>query len=172
MGRRAPLRSLLLTTGVVVPLAAVVIALAHGPWTAAPPADGAPRGGAREIAVRVHAWGFSPKVVRVGPGETVRFLVRSDDIAHGFAINELHMNLPLRPGREVRSPSVEMTLPEGTYAIHCSVFCGLGHPSMKARLVVGTPPPPPGARAPWIASLLTAGAVAAFSLVAGLRRRR
>jgi heme/copper-type cytochrome/quinol oxidase subunit 2 len=55
-----------------------------------------------------------------------------------------------------------MTLPEGTYTIHCSVFCGLGHPSMKAKLVVGAPPPAPGSALPWLASAAALAAAAVF----------
>ena len=166
------LRSLLLTAGVVALLGAGVVWVAHGPEGAvATPGDVAPDG-IREVAVHVHAWGFSPRVIRVRPGERVRFVAVTDDIKHGLAINELGVNLQLVPGRAVRSPPVTVTLPEGTYAIHCSTFCGLGHPTMKARLVVGTPPPAPGARAPWLASLATVAAGAAFAAVVSLRRRR
>jgi heme/copper-type cytochrome/quinol oxidase subunit 2 len=99
--------------------------------------------------------------------------VRSEDIAHGFAINELGLNLQPRHGREARSPAVEVNLPEGTYAIHCSVFCGLGHPSMKAKLVVGAPGPAPGRRAPWVASALAVAAVVGLALaVNGAAGRR
>jgi cytochrome c oxidase subunit II len=120
--------------------------------------------GTREIVVRAHTWGFSPRVVRVRPGETVRFVASSEDMRHGFAIGPLGVNLALHPGREVRSAEVGVTLPEGIYTIHCSVFCGLGHPSMKAKLVVGVPPPAPGGAMPWIASLAVSVLVAAFAI--------
>ena len=69
---------------------------------------------------------------------------------------------PLAPGRDTRSPAVKVDLPEGIYPIHCSVFCGIGHPSMKARLVVGAPRPALGSRLPWIASVLSAPAAVGF----------
>lgn len=166
MGVRPALRSLALTAAVVAPLAAAVVWLVHAPGVVGSAPDGAGPDGVREIAVRVHAWGFSPRVVHVKPGQTVRFVARSEDIQHGLAINELGVNLPLAPGGAVRSAAVAVDLPEGVYAIHCSVFCGLGHPSMKAKLVVGTPRPAPGAAAPWIASLLAAGMVAGAAAAA------
>lgn len=166
-------RALLATAGAVAPLVAAVIWMAGGLATAVPPADAPAAGPVREIAVAVHAWGFSPRVVRVRPGQAVRFVVRSEDITHGFAINELGLNLPLRPGEEARSPVVDVRLPEGTYTIHCSTFCGLGHPSMKAKLIVGAPGPAPGASAPWIASVLAAAAViAVVRLASGGAGRR
>jgi heme/copper-type cytochrome/quinol oxidase subunit 2 len=132
-------------------------------WVPARRAVGAD--GVGEIAMRAYTWGFDQKIVRVNPNDLVRFRVQSEDIQHGFAINELGINLQLVPGREVRSPAVRAALPEGRYTIHCSIFCGLGHPSMKATLVVGNPGPAPASRLPWIASVLTliaAGAFAAF----------
>lgn len=171
-GQTPLLRSLLLAAGAVALLGAGIVWVAYGPDSeVATTRDVAP-GDAREVAVHVHAWGFSPNVIRVRPGERVRFVAVTDDIKHGLAINELGVNLQLVPGRPVRSPIVDVTLPEGTYAIHCSAFCGLGHPAMKARLVVGTPPPAPAARAPWLASLVSVAAVAAFAVVVGLGRRR
>jgi len=165
-------RSLLLTAGAVTFLGAAIVWTAYGPdEIAASPGDG-PGDGAREIAVHVHAWGFSPKVIRVRPGERIRFVALSDDIKHGLAINELDVNLQLVPGREVRSPTVTVTLPEGTYPIHCSAFCGMGHAAMKARLVVGAPGPPPGALAPWVASVVSVAAVVMFALAVGTRGHR
>lgn len=161
-----PLRALLLTAGAVLPLGAAIITAAYAPWRAGTTAGAVTAEGTREIAVHAHAWGFHPGVIRVRAGERVRFAARTDDIKHGFAINELDVNLQLLPEREVRSPAVEVNLPEGTYAIHCSAFCGMGHPAMKARLVVGTPRPSPRARAPWLASLVSLAVVVGFGWLA------
>jgi cytochrome c oxidase subunit 2 len=155
-------RALLLAVVTVSGLAAVVIGTVHVLAGAGSGGEGVLRDGVREITLRGYTWGFSPSVLRVGPGERVRFVVESEDMHHGFAISELGLNLQLGPGRSARSPVVTVDLPEGVYAVHCSVFCGLGHSSMKARLVVGAPPPPPGRIAPWIAS------VAAVAVAAGL----
>lgn len=157
-------RALLLTTAAALPLVAAILWMAGALSAAVEPGRGA-GSGPREIPIRVHAWGFSPSVVRVAPGQQVRFVVVSDDIRHGFAINELNLNLQLRPGQEARTPAVDVNLPEGTYVIHCSTFCGLGHPSMKAKLIVGDPGPAPGARAPWLASLVALAAVVGLALV-------
>jgi cytochrome c oxidase subunit 2 len=166
IGVRAGVRSLLATTAAAIPLVALVGWGALGP--AGGVSDGAGRAGEtpREIAVHVYAWGMSPRVIRVDPGESVRFVVSTDDIMHGFAINELGVNLALRPGHAVPSPAVTVGLLEGSYPIHCSVFCGLGHSAMKARLVVGRPGPAPASRAPWLASAAGLAFVAVFTAVA------
>lgn len=166
-------RVLLLTTAAVALLWAGILWAVYAPPGAVPGSGGGGRvdDGVREIRVRVHAWGFSPRVVRVNPGDTVRFYVVSDDIQHGFAINEMGLNLQLVSGREVRSPTVQINLPAGKYAIHCSTFCGLGHPSMKASLIVGNPGPALGGTAPWIASFLALAASAVFAMFAAGRRQ-
>ena len=155
-------RPLGLTVAAVAALGAAAVWAAYGLAGVIPAGDDVTRNGVRQVTIHGHAWGFSPNVIRVAPGETVQFIVRSEDLRHGFSINELGVNLPLAPGRDTRSPVVKVDLPEGIYPIHCSVFCGIGHPSMKARLVVGTPPPAPSSRLPWIASLLSAAAAVGF----------
>ena len=126
--------------------------------------------GVKDVSVHARAWGFTPRVIHVEPGDTVRFRVVSDDIKHGFAINELGLNLQLAADREVRSPEVKIALPPGKYTIHCSTFCGLGHSTMKASLVVGDPPEGVAGRAPWLASLLTLAAAASFAAFVARRR--
>lgn len=160
------LRAALLTVLGVAPLGALIVVAVRG----FPAGDSAVEevlgDGPREIALRAYAWGFSPRVVRVNPGDTVRFLVESEDIGHGFAINELGLNVQLRPEKQTRTRSVKIEIPEGTYTIHCSVFCGLGHAAMKAHLIVGNPGPPPGTALPWIASLAGLAGFAAFAVYA------
>ena len=167
---RPVVRSVLLTTAAVFLLGTLTIWTVDGPQALISASPGARRDGVKEFSIRVYAWGFSPKVIRVDPGETVRFRVVSDDIQHGFAINELGLNLQLVSGREVRSPDVKVALPPGKYPIQCSTFCGLGHPSMKASLVVGDPGPTPAAAVPWIASLLALAAAGSFAALAAGRR--
>lgn len=155
-------RPLGLTVAAVAALGAAVVWAAYGLAGVIPAGDDVARNGVRQVTIHGHAWGFSPNVIRVAPGETVQFIVQSEDLRHGFSINELGINLPLAPGRDSRSPAVKVDLPEGVYPIHCSVFCGIGHPSMKARLVVGAPPAAPGSRLPWIASFLSVAAAVGF----------
>ncbi len=161
--RAHQLRAVVLTVLAVAPLGALIVFAVYALPAGESIAEEVPTNGLREVALRAYAWGFSPRVVRVNPGETVRFIVESEDISHGFAINELGLNVQLRSENQTRTPSVKIEIPEGTYTIHCSVFCGLGHPSMKAHLVVGNPGPSPGSALPWIASLAGLAGFAAFA---------
>ncbi|MHA2503793.1 MAG: hypothetical protein ACXAE3_13110 [Candidatus Kariarchaeaceae archaeon] len=76
-------------------------------------------------------------------GANVQFNLYSRDVQHGFSINELDvavaMNRP-EPGNEFgAATSVERTLPNDdvTYSSFCHIFCGLGHPDMKVKFVIG-----------------------------------
>lgn len=166
---RRSARALVVTVSAAALLTAAIVWAVY-PQAAAMVAPDAGGDGVREVQVRVYAWGMSPGVIRVEPGQRVRFVATTDDVMHGFAINELGVNLALAPGRTSRSAEIDVTLPEGTYPTHCSVFCGLGHGAMKGRLVVGSPPPDPKRLAPFIASGLTVALAAA--LVGAATRRR
>jgi len=76
----------------------------------------------------------------VNPGEMVKFNIKSMDVWHGFAVNELGINLAIPGGKTVTS---EVTIPadmkDGIYTMYCSVFCGLGHPYLKGQVIVGNP---------------------------------
>ena len=162
-------RAALLTSAAVLLLAALAIWAVEGVGAFLSTTPAAGSDGVKEVSVHAHSWGFAPRVIQVDPGDTVRFKVTSDDIKHGFAINELGLNLQLAANREVRSPDLKITLAPGRYTIHCSTFCGLGHSTMKASLVVGDALPSRSARIPWLASLLTFAAAASFAAAA--RRR-
>jgi cytochrome c oxidase subunit 2 len=162
-------RSALLTTAAVLLLATIAVWVQGlGALLSVSPTAGSE--GVKDIFIHARAWGFTPRVIHVEPGDTVRFRVVSDDIKHGFAINELGLNLQLTPDREVRSPDVKIALLPGKYTIQCSTFCGLGHSTMKASLVVGDPHPAAAARVPWLALLLTLAAAGSFAAFAARRR--
>ena len=126
--------------------------------------------GVREFRLEAPQWYFEPAVIEVNPGETVRFVVISADIMHGFAINELGVNLPLSPdvaaSQEVVIPR---DIPEGTYTMYCSIFCGIGHPYMKGAVIIGERGFEIGRILPYIATGIMAGMFAAFIII-GRRR--
>jgi cytochrome c oxidase subunit 2 len=163
-------RSALLTTAAVLLLATLATWMVEGLGVFLSVYPTADSEGVKDISIHARSWGFTPSVIHVEPDDTVRFRVVSDDIKHGFAINELGLNLQLAVDREVRSPDVKIALPPGKYTIHCSTFCGLGHSTMKASLVVGDLRPAAAARLPWLASLLTLAAAGSFAAFAARRR--
>ncbi len=128
--------------------------------------------GVREFSISAQQWYYEPVIIKVNPGETVRFMVTSQDIMHGFAINEVGVNLPLSPGVAV---SHEVVIPpnlaEGTYTMYCSIFCGIGHPFMKGSIIIGAAGVEMGKFLPYIAVFVMAGIFAVFIII-GRRRAR
>ena len=76
-------------------------------------------------------------------GSHIILEVVSRDVQHGFAINEVGISIALnRPvaGNEFGAPTiVEFDAPNENTIIssYCNVFCGLGHPDMKMKFVIG-----------------------------------
>ncbi len=128
--------------------------------------------GVREFRISASQWSYGSGAIKVNPGDRVRFVVTSEDITHGFAINELGVNLPLCPGCVVaHEVVVPADIPEGTYTAYCSIFCGIGHPYMKSSIIVGTPGVGLGKILPYIATGVMAGMFATFIII-GRRKVR
>ena len=89
----------------------------------------------RTIDVTVSRYAFSPERIEVRVGERIRLNVVSIDGTHGFQVKALGLNTAIpASGRTV---TLELTPREvGTFAINCSEYCGRGHRSMQASLIV------------------------------------
>lgn len=97
-------------------------------------AVGAPQPQVHEFAVVAKKYAFVPERFEVTEGDEVRFVVTSTDTDHGFEIRQLRIK-ELVPENETKT--IAFTAPAaGTYAIRCSEWCGKGHRTMKATLVV------------------------------------
>ena len=128
--------------------------------------------GVREFEISAAQWSFGPLNIKADPGDTVRFVVTSTDIMHGFAVNELGVNLALSPDVGVAHEVViPLDMPDGTYTMYCSIFCGIGHPYMKGSIIIGEPGFEMGKILPYIATTIMAGMFATF-VVIGRRRAR
>jgi len=128
--------------------------------------------GVRQFEISAEQWSYFPALFKVDPGDTISFTVTSKDIMHGFSINELGVNLALMPdagvAREVVIPS---DMPEGTYTMYCSIFCGIGHPYMKGSIIIGEPGLEIGKLLPYVATTIMVGMFATF-IVVGRRRTK
>ena len=130
--------------------------------------------GVREFRISVRQWYYDPKIIKVNPGDTVRFILNSTGVTHGFALNEMGINLAIPPGEEViHEVMIPPDMAEGIYTLYCSVFCGMGHPYLKGKIVVGTPilflGVGMGKILPYIATSVMAGMFVAFIII-GRRR--
>jgi cytochrome c oxidase subunit 2 len=89
----------------------------------------------REFEVTATKWAFTPDRFEVFEGDVVRFVVRSGDSTHGFAIKRLKAKREVP--KDGSSVTIEVTPREaGEFEISCSEWCGTGHKRMKAVLVV------------------------------------
>jgi cytochrome c oxidase subunit 2 len=88
----------------------------------------------RTIAITAKRFEFSPSTITLKKGETVKLLVTSEDVTHGFFLRPLKLDLELSPG-QTQEASVT-PLEAGTYTAICHHFCGAGHGNMKLRVVV------------------------------------
>jgi nitrosocyanin len=79
-------------------------------------------------------WEFTPSIITVNNGDTVKLHIKSVDITHGFKLSAFGINEDLEPGQTV---DVEFVADKaGTFTFVCSVFCGPGHSKMDGQLIV------------------------------------
>lgn len=90
--------------------------------------------GIREINVTAERYKFTPDPIIVRAGEKVRVELTSKDTTHGFALSEYNIDIKIESGKTSTAKFTAGKI--GEFPIHCSVFCGLGHLSMRATLMV------------------------------------
>jgi nitrosocyanin len=79
-------------------------------------------------------YAFEPDTIRVDEGDTVKLVIQSVDVEHGFSLPAFGIDEILRPGEEI---TVEFLADKkGDYEFNCSVYCGQGHTQMRGRFVV------------------------------------
>ena len=98
--------------------------------TASPLTDPPPR----EIKILARKFEFQPSTVTVRKGEPVKFIVTSEDVDHGIAIEAFGIDQQVKAKQ---TKVIEFTPDrEGKFEFSCSVFCGDGHPEMTGQLIV------------------------------------
>jgi len=103
----------------------------------------APRPGAEDINVVARQFFYTFQYpdgrkavneLRVPEGRPVKLVMISEDVIHGFFIPDYRIKQDILPGQYTTlwlSPDRP-----GTYDIFCTQYCGVGHSTMRARLVV------------------------------------
>jgi cytochrome c oxidase subunit 2 len=105
-----------------------------------------PTPGATDIHVVGKQWLFefrypdgssSINEVRVPVGKPVKLILSSDDVIHSFYIPAYRLKQDMVPGRY----NTLYLHPDkvGTYDILCAEYCGVGHSTMRAELIVMEP---------------------------------
>lgn len=84
--------------------------------------------------------------LRVPAGKPVKLIMTSRDVVHGFFLPDFRLKQDVLPGQYTYlylQPDRE-----GTYDIYCTQYCGTGHSTMRAKLLVM----PPAEYAKWAAA--------------------
>ena len=114
---------------------AVVVGI--GSWSTPAMAGGRGEGGEQQprvIEITASQFEFTPSEIEVSVGESVRLLIRSGDVEHGFAIPTLGIGEAIPPGEPV---VIEFAPSEpGRHRMLCNNFCGAGHGRMNGTLTV------------------------------------
>ncbi len=87
-----------------------------------------------EAVVVAQIWSFTPAEIEVPAGGEVTFTMTSPDVIHGFYIERTRVNLMVIPGQVTRA-SYRFDRP-GEYLLLCHEYCGVGHHTMQAKVVV------------------------------------
>jgi len=83
-------------------------------------------------------WQFQPAQIYIPAGSEVDFYISSKDVVHGFNISEKNVNLMAVYGN-INKTTVKFER-AGIYKITCHEYCGIGHQSMQAEVIVTEPP--------------------------------
>ena len=83
-------------------------------------------------------WQFQPNQIFIPVGAEVDFYLTSKDVVHGFNISEKNVNLMAIYGN-INKTTVRFGK-AGIYKIICHEYCGIGHQSMQAEVIVNDSP--------------------------------
>ena len=86
------------------------------------------------INITAKRFGFTPNIITLKKGETIKLRLTSEDVTHGFLVNSLNLDEVIPPGQPT-----EVTLTpqqKGHFTTICNHFCGAGHGNMNMTIVV------------------------------------
>jgi cytochrome c oxidase subunit 2 len=100
-------------------------------------AFGAPAAAHPTVDIVAANWHFTPSTVTVDAGQSTTLRLTSTSGTHGIASDELGIPATMiSPGKFVEVSFTPRTA--GTYAVHCSIFCGAGHADMVLTVIVAS----------------------------------
>jgi cytochrome c oxidase subunit II len=108
-------------------LVAGVISLAHTPAIAHPTVD-----------IAVSNWKFVPAKITIPAGEATTLRLTATQGVHGIQSADLGIPQTAIPNGKTVLVTFTPAKP-GTYIVHCSIYCGAGHPDMALTIVVTGP---------------------------------
>lgn len=88
----------------------------------------------RFFEIKAKKFSYTPNVLKVNKGDTVRIRLISEDVHHGFFLDGYGVRTTALPGQD---GSLEFVADKpGRYIFRCSVTCGEFHPYMIGHLRV------------------------------------
>jgi cytochrome c oxidase subunit II len=88
----------------------------------------------KEVTMTAKKWEFTPSMIEVNKGDTLKLTVTSIDVTHGLSLPAFGINENLVSGENV---VIEFVADKtGTFPFTCSVFCGSGHGTMTGEIIV------------------------------------
>lgn len=94
-----------------------------------------PKGPYQVVQVTAHDFAWKLSTTHLKMGETVKFIVQSDQDVHGFSVMGTNISNSVAAGDP---PTVVYWTPPaaGTYTVACNVYCGVGHNGMVTEFTV------------------------------------
>lgn len=99
-------------------------------WTA-----GSALAAERFFEIKAKKFSYTPNIITVNRGDTVKIRLLSEDVHHGFFLDGYGIKTSAHPGMEGSLKFIADKA--GRYTFRCSVTCGEFHPYMVGYLVVG-----------------------------------
>jgi cytochrome c oxidase subunit 2 len=90
--------------------------------------------GKYEAVVVAQAFGFNPNEIRVPVNSEVTFIATTIDVIHGFTVDGTRLNMMLIPGQISRNSYTFRR--RGQFLLLCHEYCGIGHHTMSAKVIV------------------------------------
>ncbi len=88
----------------------------------------------RFIEIKARKFSFTPNIIKVNKGDTVKIRFISEDVHHGFFLDGYQIQTKAHPGQEGSLTFVADKT--GRFTYRCSVACGEFHPYMAGYLTV------------------------------------
>ena len=88
----------------------------------------------KSFTVEAFKFGFTPAVIEVNEGDTVKLIVKSTQGNHGIGIPQFKVDVKVNEGEEKTTEFIADK--KGEYSFFCNVYCGEGHKLMKGKLMV------------------------------------
>ncbi len=90
----------------------------------------------RVFTIQARQFNYTPSIVRVQQGDTVKLTLVAEDVTHGLFIDGYDVNLEASPRQEKEASATFVADRAGTFHFRCSITCGAMHPFMIGELIV------------------------------------